>query len=90
MPDDADVPSENGDRQQPGGTPRWRQIEIMQERRALRDMLDDFGDEDVEIDDEIFGFEKEHEDYFRGATDEDDEPEGLEDDDFIDDDFEED
>ena len=29
--------------------PRWRQIEIMRERQALQDMLDDFGDHDIDL-----------------------------------------
>jgi hypothetical protein len=67
-------------------TPRWRKIEILRERRALRDLLDDLGDDDVELDDEIFGFSEDEDAYFRVASDEDDAPgDDLDDGEFDDD-----
>jgi len=40
------------------GIPRWRQIEIMREKRELRQMLAEIGDEDIDIDEEIFGVDE--------------------------------
>jgi hypothetical protein len=71
--------------------PRWRQIEIMRERKALQEMLDDFGDHDISIDEEIFGFGVNQDVYFRSVAEDDEVVEDvLDDDDFPEDDFEED
>lgn len=71
--------------------PRWRQIEIMRERKALQELLDDFGDHDIAFEDEIFGFGADQEVYFRSAAEEDDDVEAaLDDDDFPEDEFEDD
>lgn len=71
--------------------PRWRQIEIMRERKALQELLDDFGDHDFALEDEIFGFGANQDVYFRSAAEEDDEvAPPLDEDDFPDDEFEED
>lgn len=61
-----------------GGVPRWRQIEIMRERRALKALLDDFGDDDLELDDDIFGSEAEREAYYRAVSEAEDEEEEFE------------
>jgi len=49
-----------------GGVPRWRQIEILKERRALRELLDDF-EEDFDLDEEVFGFDEDDDTYFRSS-----------------------
>lgn len=54
------------------GVPRWRQIEILKERRALREQLDDF-DNELDLDEEVFGFDAETDRYFRGSGEEDEE-----------------
>ncbi len=71
-------------------TPRWRQIEIMRERQALRDMLDDFGGDEFDLDEEVFGVDGQDMTWFKAISEEEDEPEVLEDDDFVDEEFEED
>jgi hypothetical protein len=78
-----DVPIENGP-----GIPRWRQIEIMQERAQLRRMLDDLDMSFDELEAEIFGSEEDHDVFYR-HFDESDEEEIQLDDDGEDDDFEE-
>jgi hypothetical protein len=50
------------------GVPRWRQIEIMRERRALKALLDDFGDDDLmDLENDVFGSEEEREAYYRSV-----------------------
>jgi hypothetical protein len=89
-PDDAefaDVPLPEGP-----GIPRWRQIEIMQERAQLRRMLDDLDMNFDELEAEIFGSEEEHDVFYRHFDESDDEEieleEDGEEDDFEDDDYE--
>ena len=65
--------------------PRWRQIEIMKERRELREMLDDIDIEDPDWDEEIFGSEAERQAYYQAAGVLEEEEE----DDFVDDDDDE-
>lgn len=82
-------------REAPGGgslrqTPRWRQIEIMRERQALRDMLDDFGGDDIELDDEVFGVDGQDMTWFKAISEDEEAGESLEDDEFVDDEFDED
>lgn len=57
------------------GIPRWRQIEIMRERRELREMLDDIDIEDPDWDAEIFGSEQERMAYYTAAGEADEEEE---------------
>lgn len=57
------------------GIPRWRQIEIMKERRELREMLDDIDIEDPDWDAEIFGSEQERMAYYKAAGEADEEEE---------------
>ncbi|KAA9132458.1 hypothetical protein F3N42_04300 [Marinihelvus fidelis] len=73
-------------------TPRWRQIEIMRERQALRDMLDDFGgdDFDFDFDGEVFGAEEDEELYVPPVTGDELSSGELEDDDYVDEEFDED
>lgn len=59
------------------GIPRWRQIEIMREKRELRQLLAEIGDEDIDIDEEIFGAEEGSDEYIELI---DDEPEEDDDD----------
>jgi hypothetical protein len=49
--------------------PRWRQIEILNERRALQEALDDFGDLDVELGEDVFGNAAGDASWFRSADD---------------------
>jgi hypothetical protein len=72
------------------GVPRWRQIEIMRERRALKALLDDFGDDDLELDDDIFGSDAEREAYYRAVSEAGEEEEEFEVEIEEEDDFEED
>ena len=60
------------------GVPRWRQIEIMRERQALKAMLDDFGDEELQLDEDIFGSERERQVYYRSLDDQEVEEEEIE------------
>ena len=94
MPDDYDTPEDeaevgsarasfgaHGERKGKSandGVPRWRQIEIMRERRALKALLDDFGDDELEIEDDIFGSKAEREAYYRAVSEAEDEEEEFE------------
>jgi len=61
------------------GVPRWRQIEIMRERRALKALLDDFGDDDLlDLEDDVFGSPEEREAYYRAVGEEAEEEEEFE------------
>lgn len=61
------------------GVPRWRQIEIMRERRALKALLDDFGDDDLmDLEDDVFGSPEEREAYYRAVGEAEEEEEEFE------------
>ena len=67
--------------------PRWRKIEIMKERAALREAL---GDDELDLDaleEEVFGTEEENESLYRHDLPGDDEVEPLEEIPFDDDEF---
>ena len=80
------------------GVPRWRQIEIMQERAKLRRELDDFDLDFEALDAEVFGSEADHDVFYRHLEDIEDEDidedigdlEDDADDDFADDETDED
>jgi len=82
-------PCDHADHHGTNGEPRWRQIEIMRERRALKELLDDIDADDLEYEEEVFGSEEEREAYYRAVGEEleedEEEPLDLEDED----DFEE-
>ena len=68
--------------------PRWRKIEIMKERAALREAL---GDDELDLEAleiEVFGTDEENESLYRHGIDEEEDEEDFDDDDFEDDDFE--
>ena len=70
------------------GIPRWRKIEIMQERAALREAL---GDDEMDLDaleDEVFGTDEENESFYVHDSTDVEEEEDLAEDEFKDDDFE--
>ncbi|NNE06603.1 MAG: hypothetical protein HKN15_12855 [Xanthomonadales bacterium] len=68
--------------------PRWRKIEIIKERAALREALgeDELDLEALEI--EVFGSEEENQALYRHDSSEDEEEIEFEDDGYEDDDFE--
>lgn len=88
--DNDDVPEHRGrgGAEPPAGIPRWRQIEIMQERAQLRKMLDDLDMDFDELEAEVFGSAEEHDQFYRNFSEGDEEEVEVEDDE--EDDFEDD
>lgn len=74
--------SPNGAAVRASNVPRWRQIEIMKERRALREWLGE--DDDLDLDEDIFGDEDARKGYFQPAGAEEEEPDIDMDDDDVD------
>jgi hypothetical protein len=72
-PGSQDSGASNGAGAATHAVPRWRQIEILRERRALQEALDEFGDLDVELSDDIFGGGPEDPAWFRVPGEADDE-----------------
>ena len=58
-------------------SPRWRRIEIMREKAQLREALGEFGDEQDDIEEEVFGTDEEYASFHEhgGDSEEPDNPE---------------